>query len=113
MPVSRIKSTRLIRWGLFNCYRDFLRMVLKCFRRYWVCATVFVCSCSFSADSLLPTLTGEDPTENPSSPQPAQTPQTSPSSAPASQPQSPGPTPSVPNTPSEKDDSSDTFIILY
>ena len=50
-------------------------MVLKIVRPIWVSAIVFLSGCSFSADSLLPALTGQDPTEPDSSAQKKQSPQ--------------------------------------
>ena len=81
-------------------------MVLKNFRPIFIGVAVFLSGCSFSADSLLPTLTGEDPTGSTSS---VQTDATTPQAKPA--PTAPlAPARLAQNAPVNNIVDSDTFI---
>ena len=88
-------------------------MVLKFVRPIWVSVFVFISGCSFSADSLLPTLTGEDPTgssasaQNDKLPQISQTPGSNPKTNDAPP---PAPTQLAQNGPVDNGGASGTFV---
>ena len=80
-------------------------MVLKNIRLVFVGVAVFISGCSFSADSLLPTLTGEDPAGPTSSAQKVQAPEAKPSPAPPL-----APTRLAQNAPANNGADSGTFV---
>ena len=95
----------LIRSLEFNCNGNFVGMVIKNIRPVFVGVAFFISGCSFSAESLLPTLTGEDPAGPTSSAQKVQTPEAKISPAPTL-----APTNLAQNAPANNGTDSGTFV---